>query len=543
MSRVVYNPYLPSWEYVPDGEPHLFGGRVYVYGSHDVADGASYCPGDYVCWSAPEDDLADWRYEGVIFRKTDDPSNVDGSAPLFAPDVAQGPDGRYYLYYALASMLQGKPSHIGVAVCDEPAGRYRFLGNVALSSGVELDSDAGYGMVFDPACYVEDGQAWVYWGFGMPVVNPRFGTAATEGSWVARLEPDMLTMAEEPRRLAPAKLQADGTGFEGHPFFEASSFRCIRGRYYFVYSSLQGHELCWAWAESPVGPLTFGGVLHSNGDVGLPGVETEEQATYYLGNNHGSIIELGGQVYVFGHRHTHGHQNSRQGVAEPLRVRDDGFIEQAEMTSCGLNGGPLPALRETPAYCCCHLRSAEGILHYSSHVTWNDAHPYVAQKADAGAATSAYAYVYNLRDGAELGYKYLGFCGSERSVELEVRGTLQGEVVLHLDAPNGPELARVPVSCDDTWAWVAAPLGRLVEAAQDGAAVPLADSVTGVRDEGAVSTAEGVRGEAAVPTAGSEEDARSEAVPSAGPVEGVHAVYLVPRGDGALDLRAFVFRA
>jgi hypothetical protein len=113
-------------------------------------------------------------------------------------------------------------------------------------------------------------------------------------------------------------------------------------------------------------------------------------------------------------------------------------------------------------------------------------------------------------------------------VELEVRGSFAGEVVLHLDAPNGSELARVPVACGDAWAWVAAPLGRLVEVAQDGAAVPLAGSV---------------RDEAAVPTAGSEEEARSEAVPSAGPVEGVHAVYLVPRGDGALDLRAFVFRA
>ena len=26
------NPYLPSWEYVPDGEPHVFGKRVYIYG-------------------------------------------------------------------------------------------------------------------------------------------------------------------------------------------------------------------------------------------------------------------------------------------------------------------------------------------------------------------------------------------------------------------------------------------------------------------------------------------------------------------------------
>ena len=33
------NPYLPSWEYIPDGEPYVFDGRVYVYGSHDFFRG------------------------------------------------------------------------------------------------------------------------------------------------------------------------------------------------------------------------------------------------------------------------------------------------------------------------------------------------------------------------------------------------------------------------------------------------------------------------------------------------------------------------
>lgn len=30
------NPYLPHHEYIPDGEPRLFGDRVYIYGSHDL---------------------------------------------------------------------------------------------------------------------------------------------------------------------------------------------------------------------------------------------------------------------------------------------------------------------------------------------------------------------------------------------------------------------------------------------------------------------------------------------------------------------------
>ena len=68
-----FNPYLPSWEYTPDGEPHVYDGRVYVYGSHDRFRGQTYCLNDYVCGSAPVENLADWRYEGVIFKKTDDP--------------------------------------------------------------------------------------------------------------------------------------------------------------------------------------------------------------------------------------------------------------------------------------------------------------------------------------------------------------------------------------------------------------------------------------------------------------------------------------
>ena len=59
--KQVFNPYLPEHAYVPDGEPHLFNGRVYIYGSHDKAFGTKYCEGNYVTWSAPEDDLSAWN--------------------------------------------------------------------------------------------------------------------------------------------------------------------------------------------------------------------------------------------------------------------------------------------------------------------------------------------------------------------------------------------------------------------------------------------------------------------------------------------------
>ena len=61
------NPYLPNWEYIPDGEPRVFGDRVYIYGSHDKAGSDSFC--DYVlkCWSAPIDNLNQWVCHGDIF--------------------------------------------------------------------------------------------------------------------------------------------------------------------------------------------------------------------------------------------------------------------------------------------------------------------------------------------------------------------------------------------------------------------------------------------------------------------------------------------
>lgn len=47
-----------------------------------------------IVWSAPVDDLGNWRYEGVIYPKTADPLNPEGKMCLYAPDVTVGPDGR-----------------------------------------------------------------------------------------------------------------------------------------------------------------------------------------------------------------------------------------------------------------------------------------------------------------------------------------------------------------------------------------------------------------------------------------------------------------
>ena len=94
---------------MPDGEPHVFGDRVYVYGSHDAFGAPIFCVNDYVCWSAPVDDLSDWRYEGVIYKKTQDPGNPLGIRSLYAP---------FYLIlkHNCVTLKQAKFSNIGFEV-------------------------------------------------------------------------------------------------------------------------------------------------------------------------------------------------------------------------------------------------------------------------------------------------------------------------------------------------------------------------------------------------------------------------------------------
>ena len=439
------NPYLPSWEYVPDGEPRVFGGRVYVYGSHDRFGGPLFCMNDYVCWSAPEEDLTDWRFEGVIYRKEQDPMNPGGRRCLYAPDVVQGPDGRYYLYYAFDFM-----GRIGVAVCDEPAGRFEFYGHVAFPDGHLWGERAGEPFPFDPGVLVDDdGRVYLYSGFATRIPAPVTGFRQLEnpGGVAVELEPDMRTIRQGPHLLFPRKGRPGA--FENHAFFEASSIRKVDGRYCFVYSSEHNHELCYAMADHPFGPFVFGGTLVDIGDVFLPGRPKEADAVNYLGNTHGSIACIRGQWYVFYHRQTNRHSYSRQACAEPLRRSPDGGFLQAPVSSTGLRGKPLPDLGRVPARIACYLRSGQGTARYDIRLPRLRlaAHPYFTQVGSDRQQQPA-QYIANLRSGSAAGFSSFAFTGQPRRIGLRLRGSGRG-VMLVSHRENGDEpLAVIPVPAD-----------------------------------------------------------------------------------------------
>ena len=405
-----YNPYLPSYEYIPDGEPYLFGDRLYLFGSHDRYNGTDYCENDYVCWSAPVDELGDWRYEGVIYRKEQDSRNAIPRKPLQAPDVQLAEDGRYYLYYCPAGL-----GCIGVAVCDSPAGQYKFLGHVRYGDQTLLGGRKGDGFPFDPGIFRDgDGRIWLYYGFA-PMNEQMDAFVNPDGLWesgpfVAELEKDMLTV-----KGVPSRVEITGCPEKCHDFFEASSMRKIGERYCFIYSSQNSHELCYALGKNPGGPFQYGGVLHSNGDIGMPGI-TEANRQNYTGNNHGSLIQIKGQWYVFGHRMTNYTLFSRQGVAEPVEIMADGHIGQAEMTSGGL-GGPLPWEGSFEARIACVLRSGTGAIHSGVSGEMLEAvkavHPAFVQSGE-DRESEPDQYITHMRDGAAAGFKYFDACGNRK---------------------------------------------------------------------------------------------------------------------------------
>ncbi len=437
MKKQAFNPYLPSYEYIPDGEPYVFGDRIYIFGSHDRFNGYGYCQNDYVCWSAPVTDLADWRYEGVTYPRNTEPLGNDGDMYLFAPDVTRGPDGRYYMYYVM-DML----SVVSVAVCDTPAGEYKFYGHVHYEDGTLLGEAEGDEPQFDPGVLTEGDITYMYTGFCLPREKGR------KGSMVTVLGPDMLTVVQPPRTVVPSKQCEEGTGFEGHAFFEASSIRKVNGKYYFIYSSTLSHELCYAIADSPFGPFEYKGTIISNCDLFIDSYKPADRPMYYGGNNHGSIVEINGEWYIFYHRHTNGTNYSRQGCLEKITFLEDGTIPQVEMTSCGGNGGPLEGRGYYPSYIACNLFCRDYALTVGGPGMWMDCRfPKITQDQPDGVPGDG--YISNMLEGAVAGFKYFD-CQGVTAVAVRSRGDAIGRFHVKT-AWDGPVLGTIEVGRNNEW--------------------------------------------------------------------------------------------
>lgn len=177
--------------------------------------------------------------------------------------------------------------------------------------------------------------------------------------------------------------------------------RKVGEKYYFVYSSWQNHELCYATSDFPDHGFVFGGTIVSNGEIGLHGRAPEDR-TNMTGTTHGSIVEIEGQWYVFFHRLTHKSDYSRQACAEKIGIQPDGSIAQVELTSCGLNAGPLRAQGRYPAVIACVLTN--GRMPHGSNSIYTDPFPNVTHLGED-------RFLAEIEEGTLIGYRYFACQG------------------------------------------------------------------------------------------------------------------------------------
>ncbi len=395
------NPILPSWEYIPDGEPRVFGDRVYLYGSHDKAHSERYCDHIYNVWSAPLSDLSNWRMDSESFRTRPTehgPASVDWSKnELYAPDVVEN-HGKYWLY----AYIVGAPA--AVAVSDTPGGPFKTVSKIKAPPG-SPNEFGGWGQYIDPGVLVDDdGRVYIYWGY--------------KRSHMAEL--NAKTMVD----VLPGTYQADIIPLEEpFVFFEACSPRKIGDTYYLIYA--KGHRLVYTMSKSPRGPFAYGGIIVQNaGDA--PG-----------GNIHGSICKINGQWYVFYHRHTNKTGFSRRACVERIAIEPDGGIKEVEQTSLGFSESLNP-YKPTRADIVCVLRGGNFVTEID-----RETHP-----------------VVNNTDGAVAGYRYFDFGTKAEETPLELSVQLRrkegtGRVEVWLDAVDTGVLAgRVEVGdavAGDKW--------------------------------------------------------------------------------------------
>ena len=347
-SAMAQNPYLPLWEHVPDGEPRVFEDpdnpgkmRAYIIGSHDTHF-TQYCGNDIRMWSAPVEDLTQWRDEGPIFSYF-----VNGQwDTMFAPDLVEVKDKqtgkKTYWLYPHSRGWQRVPM---VCKGDRPNGPF-----VPVNLTADGTKCIGGSLIdFDPSVFIEPVtnkkdkdfdkgfRAYVFYGFQHSTAcQLDQNTMYSKREGTELIDPFIPASSRDGKLLDKAgseyKALYKGQNPLDFNFFEASSIRQIGNKYVMVFSGYSGQEygqgatnsaLRYAFGDSPLGPWRSGGVLVDSRGVVLGEDGAKLITTNAAHNTHGSLQEINGQWYVFYHRPPRGFGNARQAMVAPVKITWD----------------------------------------------------------------------------------------------------------------------------------------------------------------------------------------------------------------------------
>ena len=494
-SVAAQNPYLPLWEHLPDGEPRVFEDpdnpgkyRAYIIGSHDVTYTA-YCGPDIRMWSAPVEDLSQWRDEGPIFTWF-----VNGQwDTMYAPDLVETVDKatgkKIYWLYPHSRGWRRVPM---VCKGDRPDGPF---------TPVNLTADGtqclpGSLIDFDPSVFIETitnkkdkdfdkgYRAYVFYGFQHSTAcELDQNTMYSKREGTELIDPFIPASSADGRLLDKAgseyKALYQGQNPLDFNFFEASSIRQVGNKYVMVFSGYSGKEyglgntnsaLRYAFGDSPLGPWRSGGVLVDSRGV-VVGEDGGKLITTNAGHNtHGSLQEINGQWYVFYHRPPRGFGNARQAMVAPVKITwdkkpvakggvvkitgydpyaknnewvaaaaDGNTYTGAEVTSEGFQIFGLPPYNYYSAgYACFMYGPNSNNWMQDNHAVWNNSMD-----------------LAGIQNGSIIGFKYFGFGGLDKDTKgvKAFEGIKKGDNVklnINLTA-SGKGAFKIHVLLDNPW--------------------------------------------------------------------------------------------
>ena len=494
-SIAAQNPYLPLWEHLPDGEPRVFEDpdqpgkfRAYIIGSHDVTYTA-YCGPDIRMWSAPVEDLSQWRDEGPIFTWF-----VQGQwDTMFAPDLVETVDkatGKktYWLY----PHSRGWRRVATVCKGDRPNGPF---------TPVNLTEDGtqclpGSLIDFDPSVFIEPVtnkkdkdfdkgyRAYVFYGFQHSTAcELDQNTMYSKREDTELIDPFIPASSRDGKLLdkpgSEYKALYQGQNPLDFNFFEASSIRQVGNKYVMVFSGYSGKEyglgntnsaLRYAFGDSPLGPWRSGGVLVDSRGVVLGEDGGKLIETNAAHNTHGSLQEINGQWYVFYHRPPRGFGNARQAMVAPVKItwdkkpvakggvvkitgynpyaKDNAWTAKAadgneytgaEVTSEGFQIFGLPPYNYYSAGLACFMYGPNsGQYMQDNHDVWNNSMD-----------------LAGIQNGGIIGFKYFGFGGLAQDTKgvKAFEGIKKGDnVKLNLNlTSSGKGAFKIHVLLDNPW--------------------------------------------------------------------------------------------
>lgn len=282
---------LVSAIYTADPSAHIFGGKIYIYPSHDIESGTA------------EDDEGghfDMKNYHILSmdkiggKVTDNGVALDikdipwAGRQLWAPD-ATFKNGTYYLYFPVKDKQD--IFRIGVATSKKPTGPFKpeakpIEGSYSIDPTVFQDTD-GKSYLYFGGIWGGQLQRWNGNQYDAKAALKKPGELAYLPR-VARLSDDMKGFAEDVKEIR--LIDKNGQPFyekdNDKRFFEAAWIHKYNGKYYFSYSTGDTHNICYATGDNPYGPFTYQGIV-------LKPVQGW--------TNHHSIVQVGRRWYLFYH--------------------------------------------------------------------------------------------------------------------------------------------------------------------------------------------------------------------------------------------------